>query len=151
VRIPVWLVALGATLGCGGPAGQPSQPVAAEPADASAAIVQPEPATETPTAEIQPATADEVAAICRAYRRALRSHWDDQRTRQEVRGLELQSDEAVAWQVELASGDSGRALAATRAVVASSERHELESACEPLASLVQVAETMMDVPDARGR
>ena len=126
---------LGVLLGCQDTAGGPD-------------VAEPVTAVEATTAEEPtPASAEEIADICRAYRKALRSRWDDQRTRQEVRGLELQADEAIAWQVELASGDTRRALAATRAVVAAAEQHDLTSACEPLASLVRVAETMMDVPD----
>jgi len=130
----------------------PSRETAVEPAaieatapqaqsDESSADGQPSEAAE-PT----PATAEEIAEICGVYRDALRSHWDDQRTREAVRGLALRSDMAAAWQTDLTDGDADQALAASRSVVEAAAQQDLATTCEALSGLVAVAGSMSEVP-----
>jgi len=122
-----------------------SAPIAAD--SAGAAAPDPPPADEPATqAEPTPATPDEIAEICRVYRDALRSRWDDQRTREAVRGLSLTSDVASAWQQDLADGDADQALSASRSVVEAAAQEDLATPCEALLGLVAVAGSMRDVP-----
>ena len=107
---------------------------AEEQTPSDAVVPEPSPAT--------PATDDEIKDICKVYRKALRGRWDDERTRGEIRGLTLASAVAIGWRGELISGDSVRALDASRAVVTAAEEQGLKGICEPLAGLVALAEAM---------
>ena len=118
-----------------------------EPAATNPSETEPSQDDEQATAaEPTPASASEIAEICRVYRDALRSRWDDQRTREAVRGLSLSTDVASGWQQQLTDGDADQALSASRAVVDAARLQDLSSTCEALASLVAVAESMQDAP-----
>ena len=133
---------------CGGTSAPTTAP---DPGDAGAAVEEPTAAQGTPgvATDEQPAaaTAEEVASICRVYRTALRGRWDDQRTREEIRGLPLHSAMATAWQSDLVEGAAARSLAASRAVVDAARQQDLVSACEPLEGLVSLAESMQSAPE----
>ena len=126
-----------ATAGVAGAPTPVAAPAAPEPIPPDALATEAEPT---------PASAVEITEICRVYRDALRSRWDDQQTREAVRGLSLSSDMASAWQRQLTDGDADQALSASRAVVDAAALQDLASTCEPLAGLVAVAESMRDVP-----
>ncbi len=98
-----------------------------------------------------PVDRDEIVAICDQYRKALRGRWDDSRTREGVRGLELASASARAWQHDLADGDPDTALAASHGVVAAATDLQLEGECEALASLVAIADAMKAAPSSLQR
>ena len=117
-------------------------PGAAErPADLTLDSATVEPAATNPS-ETEPSQDDEQATAADA----LRSRWDDQRTREAVRGLSLSTDVASGWQQQLTDGDADQALSASRAVVDAARLQDLSSTCEALASLVAVAESMQDAP-----
>lgn len=101
--------------------------------------------------ETDPATKEEVAALCTLYRKALRGRWDDGRTREEVRGLELSSARALAWRSDLSDGDVDTALDASREVVAAGLAFQLTSECEPLRALVSTADDIREAPDSLKR
>lgn len=103
------------------------------------------------TEETNPATKEEVAALCTLYRKALRGRWDDGRTREEVRGLELSSARALAWRSDLSDGDVDTALDASREVVEAGLAFQLTSECEPLRALVSTADDIREAPDSLKR
>ncbi len=114
-------------------------------AEATARDATPAAAGEDGTAladEEEPASRDDVAALCRVYRKALRERWDDERTREQVLSLQLETAAARAWQETLGTGDADEALAASRLVVLAAEDLDLHRPCEPLASLVSLADAM---------
>ncbi len=110
-------------------------------AGSSADVATGEPAGELPVeAEPTPVTLDEIRAICRVYRQATYGRWDDQRTRGELGGLDLTSDVAAAWQLQLSSAEASAAAEASRAVLDAAETAGIESACAPLDGFVAVTE-----------
>ncbi len=143
---------VGLAAGCGG--GDTAAP-SPDAADGVAEVEEAAPPAASPqegsadeeSLEASAATAAEVADICRVYRAALRGRWDDQRTREEVRVLDLTSDAARVWQADLVEGGAERSLAASRSVVDAAQQLGQISACEPLAGLVSLAESMQGAPD----
>jgi len=145
LRIPsVLVIALvaGACVGCSAP-GTGAEPT--ELADGkTVAAAESEPTAAEPT----PATVDEIRAICRVFRQATYGRWDDQRTRGEIGGLDLESDVAATWQRQISEPDGALSLAATRAVLDAAHEAGVASACEPLEGLVAVASGLAATPTA---
>ncbi len=121
---------------------RPSAPEGASPGGDAAGAADPE------TAQ---ATRGEVSSICGVYRRALTGRWDDQRTREEIRGLELASATAHGWREALAGEDTAAALDASREVVTAGESLQVGSDCDALGSLVAIADAMKDAPGSLQR
>jgi hypothetical protein len=96
--------------------------------------------------QVAAATRGEVTAICGLYRSALSGRWDDQRTREAVRALDLTTATARGWRDVLAGDDVNAALDASRAVVAAGATLQVGSDCEALGSLVAIADAMKDAP-----
>ncbi|MDP7114054.1 MAG: hypothetical protein QGH45_18935 [Myxococcota bacterium] len=153
-----WVLIAGLLLaGCGGSAGggegsgELTELVgrAGEVTGAERTAVTPGAATADGAVEAEApaaATRGEVGAICGVYRRALSGRWDDQRTREAVRALDLTTATARGWGEILASDDVDASLDASREVVAAGATLQVGSDCEALGSLVAIADAMKDAP-----
>lgn len=139
--------------GCSGGTTAPATTDAGAPAEAATTAVEAAEDAATPAVEVatSPATRQEIASLCKLYRKALRSRWDDARTRQEVGALELSTSTAMDWQRDLTGGDVDVALAASRELVTAAVAADLTAECEPLLSLVTLSEAMQAAPGALQR